>query len=84
MQESLVKLDDMELVDYPSKIVLTYRVGKADFDMIYQKEKDSVRLYREGEPASLERMTEEEIASYKEALEICIVYHHNRETADLH
>lgn len=72
----------IELIEHELILNLKYKVGKNVFDMIYHKEKDKVMLMRDGEPVS--KMSALEELSYKEALDICISYHHNRENEQLH
>lgn len=81
---SELDLGKMDFFENDLIINLRYRLGNHDFDMIYHKEKDKVMLLKDGTPAGLDRLSKIEVESYKEALEICICYHHNKEDEQLH
>ena len=78
------KLKDFHLTETDSILNACYKVERAKFDLIYHKEKDLVIVLKNGSHCGLEAMTPREVDSYKEALEICVCYHHNREDEPLH
>lgn len=82
--KSHLDLKGMEFHEDDDVITLKYQALDHRFDMIYHKEKDKVLVLKDKKPANLDQMTPYEVDCYKEALEICICYHHNRADEPLH
>lgn len=82
LEEATDLLSDLVLEDHPSSINLKYSTGDHRYDMLYNKDKDLVTLFRDGQLA--QNMDEFEKIAYKEALDICIRYHHNRDGEPIH
>jgi hypothetical protein len=79
-----IDLGDVELIEHPLIINLKYRLKDHVFDMLYHKDKDKVFLLKNGEPCQESDLSNDEVLHFKEALEICISYHHNKENESLH
>jgi len=54
------------------------------WSLIYNKDKDSCLLLRNGKPAILKDLTSDEEGAYKDVLDFAIEYHHEKGDAELH
>ena len=82
--EQAVDLKNPDFLENEDVLVFKYSIENARFDMIYHKDKDKVMVLRNELPMRLEELSAKELEAYKQALDICICYHHDKENEALH
>lgn len=72
------------LYEYTDIITVTYKMNKCSWSLIYDKNKDICMLLKNKKPAIINELSFNESEAYKEALDIAITYHHDRDGETTH